>query len=112
MKKKISSKIINAMKIMREKRRKNCPLNILTTITSNLKKSKKSTTKKKPFKKDIAVSIGIVTPKTRTQRAKNKMSKVMEEFKKGDLNIGKSKKKVKNRKQAIAIGISQMRKYK
>ena len=100
------------MKTMREKRKKSCPLNILTAITSNPKKSKKNTANKKPFKKGIAVSIGISTPKTRTQRAKNKMSKVMEEFEKGELNIGKSKKKVKNRKQAIAIGISQMRKYK
>ena len=31
----------------------------------------------------------------------------MSEFKKGKLNIGGSKKKVKNRKQAIAIALSQ-----
>ena len=31
----------------------------------------------------------------------------MKEFKKGELNIGKSKKKVKNRKQAIAIALSE-----
>ena len=31
----------------------------------------------------------------------------MPEFKKGKLNIGGSKKKVKNRKQAIAIALSQ-----
>ena len=31
----------------------------------------------------------------------------MKEFKKGKLNIGGSKKKVKNRKQAIAIALSQ-----
>ena len=31
----------------------------------------------------------------------------MREFKKGNLNIGGSKKKVKNRKQAIAIALSQ-----
>jgi len=36
-----------------------------------------------------------------------KISKVMREFKKGKLNIGGSKKKVKNRKQAIAIALSQ-----
>ena len=30
----------------------------------------------------------------------------MKEFKKGKLNIGKSDKKVKNRKQAIAIALS------
>ena len=31
----------------------------------------------------------------------------MREFKKGKLNIGSSKKKVKNRKQAIAIALSE-----
>ena len=31
----------------------------------------------------------------------------MREFKKGKLNIGKSKKKVKNRKQAVAIALSE-----
>lgn len=31
----------------------------------------------------------------------------MREFKKGKLNIGKSKKKVKNNKQAIAIALSE-----
>ena len=31
----------------------------------------------------------------------------MREFKKGKLNIGVSKKKVKNRKQAIAIALSE-----
>ena len=36
-----------------------------------------------------------------------KVKKVMIEFKKGELNIGKSKKKVKSRKQAIAIALSE-----
>jgi hypothetical protein len=36
----------------------------------------------------------------------------MREFKKGELNIGKSKKKVKSRKQAIAIALSQAGKSK
>ena len=31
----------------------------------------------------------------------------MREYKKGKLNIGKSKKKVKNRKQALAIALSE-----
>ena len=31
----------------------------------------------------------------------------MSEFKKGKLNIGQSKKKVKNRKQAVAIALSE-----
>ena len=42
-----------------------------------------------------------------TDRKQNKVSKVMREFKKGKLNIGKSKKKVKNRKQAIAIALNE-----
>jgi len=40
------------------------------------------------------------------EASKEKMSKVMKEFKKGELNIGKSDKMVKNPKQAIAIGLS------
>jgi mevalonate pyrophosphate decarboxylase len=36
-----------------------------------------------------------------------KVAKVMKEFKKGELNIGKSKKKVKSKKQAIAIALSE-----
>ena len=40
----------------------------------------------------------------------SKIKKVMGEYKKGELNIGKSKKKVKNRKQAIAIALSEARK--
>ena len=41
-----------------------------------------------------------------------KIKKVMKEFKKGKLNIGKSKKKVKSRKQAIAIALSEAGKSK
>ena len=44
---------------------------------------------------------------TTTDRKRKKVSKVMREYKKGKLNIGKSKKKVKNRKQAIAIALSE-----
>lgn len=39
--------------------------------------------------------------------ATKKVAKVMREFKKGELNIGKSSKKVKSRKQAVAIALSQ-----
>ena len=39
--------------------------------------------------------------------AQKKVSKVMREFKKGELSIGKSSKKVKSRKQAVAIALSQ-----
>ena len=40
-------------------------------------------------------------------KPEKKVKKVMREFKKGKLNIGGSKKKVKNRKQAIAIALSE-----
>ena len=38
---------------------------------------------------------------------KSKIHKVMSEYKSGSLNIGKSKKKVRSRKQAIAIALSE-----
>ena len=50
---------------------------------------------------------------TRSQTGKSvskkekKISKVMREFKNKKLNIGKSKKMVKNRKQALAIALSE-----
>ena len=47
-----------------------------------------------------------------TAKQDKKVKKVMKEFKKGKLNIGKSKKKVKNRKQAIAIALSEAGKSK
>jgi len=40
-------------------------------------------------------------------KAQKKISKVMKEFKAGTLNIGKSKKMVKSKKQAIAIALSE-----
>ena len=43
-------------------------------------------------------------------KGKGKVEKVMHEFKKGKLKMGKSNKKVKSRKQAIAIGLSEARK--
>ena len=42
-------------------------------------------------------------------RIKSKVKKVMHKFKAGVLRSGKSKKKVTNRKQAIAIGLSEGR---
>ena len=45
-------------------------------------------------------------------KTQKKISKVMKEFKKGELNIGGSKKKVKNPKQAIAIALSEAGKSK
>ena len=43
---------------------------------------------------------------------KKKIKKVIGEFKKGTLKIGKSKKKVKNLKQAKAIALSEARRLK
>ena len=45
-------------------------------------------------------------------KPQKKIKKVMSEFKKGKLNIGDSKKKVKSRKQAIAIALSKAGKAK
>ena len=44
------------------------------------------------------------------KKASDKVEKVMRERKKGTLKSGRSGKKVKSRKQAIAIGLSQARK--
>lgn len=40
-------------------------------------------------------------------RKEEKVADVMEEFKEGELKSGRSKKKVKNRKQALAIALSE-----
>lgn len=45
-----------------------------------------------------------------SDKAQDKVEKVMKEFKEGKLESGKSGKKVKSRKQAVAIGISEARK--
>lgn len=45
-------------------------------------------------------------------KAEKKISKVMREFKAGELNVGKSPKKVTSKKQAIAIALSQAGKSK
>jgi hypothetical protein len=44
------------------------------------------------------------------KKAQDKVEKAMRERKKGKLKSGKSGKKVKSKKQAIAIGLSQARK--
>lgn len=62
--------------------------------------SKKKTIKKKTKSRAV--------PKT--SKVKRKIGIVMGEFKKGTLPIGKSKKKVKSRKQAVAIALSEARK--
>ena len=43
------------------------------------------------------------------EKAQKKIDTVMKEYKKGELKSGKSKTKVKNRKQAVAIAISEAR---
>lgn len=43
------------------------------------------------------------------KKAQETVEEAMEKFKKGELTIGKSGKKVKSRKQAIAIGLSEAR---
>lgn len=43
----------------------------------------------------------------KTIRGKKKVEKVMKEFKNKKLKMGKSNKKVKNRKQAIAIALNE-----
>lgn len=43
-------------------------------------------------------------------KAQKKIKTVMKEFKAGELDIGKSKKKVKKRKQAVAIALDVARK--
>lgn len=43
------------------------------------------------------------------KKAQDKVHKVMDEYKHGELKMGKSGKKVTNRKQAIAIGLDEAR---
>lgn len=43
-------------------------------------------------------------------KSQKKMEETMREYKRGDLKMGRSGKKVKSRKQAIAIGLSKARK--
>jgi hypothetical protein len=45
-----------------------------------------------------------------SDKSRKKIGEVMEEFKEGTLKSGRSGKKVKSRKQAVAIGISEARK--
>lgn len=56
--------------------------------------------------------IGLIffMPKKYWKRAKEHVEEALHEYKEGKLTIGKSDKKVKNPKQAIAIGLSEARK--
>ena len=88
-----------------------------------MKKKKMKMKKKKSFpdvsgdgkitKKDILMARGVIPKNKNGMKKKKKMTKgqkkvkkVMKEFKKGTLKIGGSDKKVKNRKQAIAIALN------
>lgn len=51
-----------------------------------------------------------MTATTYGPKTKRTMKKVMHEYKEGELQSGRSGKKVKSRKQAIAIGLSEARK--
>ncbi len=44
-----------------------------------------------------------------SKKAQQKVAKVMHEYKEGELKMGRSGQKVKSRKQAIAIGLSEAR---
>ena len=48
-------------------------------------------------------------PRKYGPKASSKVKQTMHEMKRGRLTSGRSKKKVKNRKQAIAIGLSKAR---
>lgn len=48
--------------------------------------------------------------KLKSPKARAKIKKVMEEYKEGELDIGKSSKPVRSRKQAIAVALSVARK--
>jgi hypothetical protein len=48
-------------------------------------------------------------PRKYGKAAQSKVKKVMHEYKEGKLTSGRSGKKVKSRKQAIAIGLSEAR---
>jgi hypothetical protein len=80
--------------------------------------TKKSATKKSAAKKSAAKKSGgrkkSATKKRSGRRyskgAERKVGETMHEMKRGKLRSGRSGKKVKSRKQAIAIGLSQARK--
>lgn len=44
------------------------------------------------------------------KKTQEKVEKVMHEWKRGELRMGRSGKKVRSRKQAVAIGLSEARK--
>lgn len=48
-------------------------------------------------------------PRKYSKKSQEKVEKVMHEYKQGELKSGRSGKKVRSRKQAIAIGLSEAR---
>lgn len=67
--------------------------------------------KKKVFKKDKALFKKAKNIKKSNVKKENKVEKVMHEFKEGALHSGSKKgPEVKNKKQAIAIALSEARK--
>ena len=63
--------------------------------------------------KDVLIGRGVIKAKKGGSVKKKKVSKVMKEFKEGKLKSGSKKgPKVKTRKQAIAIALSEARKAK
>jgi len=71
--------------------------------------SRKSSPRKASGKKKSSSSSSSSSGRKYSSKAQNKVGKVMREYKQGKLKSG-GKRKVKSRKQAIAIGISEARK--
>jgi hypothetical protein len=71
--------------------------------------SRKSSPRKASAKKKSSSSSSSSSGRKYSSKAQSKVGKVMREYKQGELKSG-GKRKVKSRKQAIAIGISEARK--
>jgi len=73
--------------------------------------TKKKTTAKKSTSKRSTTTKKSTTKRKSTAKGRGKVEKVMHEYKHGELKSGKGGKggKVKSRKQAIAIGLSEAR---
>ena len=90
-----------------------------TRSTGARKGASKKGTRKSAAKKKTATKKSATKKKTATKKrggrsyskkASDKVGESMHEMKRGKLRSGRSGKKVKSRKQAIAIGLSQARK--
>jgi len=56
-----------------------------------------------------SISLLSMSPRTYSKKSQEKVHKVMREFKRGKLHSGRSGKRVRSRKQAVAIGLRQAR---